>query len=219
MFRAVSIIVLLISFGAVAAHAMLAVHPWRRQWWRPVEILKKLVYLLTLFFLEQRLSLLGRLKKLVYLVALLCFVVLGVTGFYLRLVCGEELSGYLLMVHVTAGGAFAVCVAILALCRAQGNCFNRSDWPGLAGLCRGEPAASDSVWPGFGLCVKICFWLILLIALPVFMSVVLSMLPLFGTEWQGYLAETHRYSVLAFVVIAVVHTYLTIRTGCSDKAD
>jgi len=207
MFRIVSIIVFLVTFAGIAVrHIALPSGPVEHR--RRVGILKKLVYLLTLLFLEQRLSLLGKLKKLLYLLALFCFVVLAVTGFYPALVLGKELSGYLLMVHVTAGGVFAFCLAILALSWAHQYRFNENDWPWLQSLIRREarkkflPETSDLVR-------KAAFWLIVLLALPVLLSTALSMFALFGTAGQHFLADTHRYSALAFALAAIVHTYLT----------
>ena len=75
-------------------------------------ILNKIVHLCTLPFLEQKLSLAGALRKLVYLLALLSFVVLGITGFYPTLVLGEHISGYLVMIHATFAPILAICLAI-----------------------------------------------------------------------------------------------------------
>jgi hypothetical protein len=50
------------------------------------------------------------------------------------------------------------------------------------------------------------------LALPVILSVVLSMFPLFGTDGQEFLLNLHRYSALLLALVAIVHTYLIIRT-------
>ncbi|HUW19675.1 MAG TPA: hypothetical protein VMW16_10270 [Sedimentisphaerales bacterium] len=215
MFRTVSIIVFLATIAAIALHdvaSRLRLPAGRR---RPVNILKGLVYLLTLLFLEQRLTLLGRLKKLVYLLALLCFVVLAITGFYPVLILGKHISGYLLMIHVTAGGVFAACLVILALTWAHSHRFNETDWPWLASLVRRELQKHRLIPESSELLRKVCFWLLVIAALPLMLSVVLSMFPLFDTAWQHLLADTHRYSTLAFAVVAIIHTYLMIGTATS----
>jgi cytochrome b subunit of formate dehydrogenase len=210
MFRTVSIIGFLVTFAAIASHHIASTLGLRRQWWRPINILKKLVYLLTLLFLEQRLSLLGKLKKLIYLLALLCFIVLAITGFYPAIVLGRHLSGYLLMLHVTFGGVFAACLAVLVLTWAYRYRFSEDDWPWLQSLVRREaknkflPESSDLVR-------KLAFWLVALLALPVMLSVVLSMFPLFGTAGQHLLANTHRYTALVFALVVIVYTYLIVR--------
>ncbi|MHC4618784.1 MAG: hypothetical protein ACYTEQ_13655 [Planctomycetota bacterium] len=213
MFRTVSIIVFLITLGVVALHHFVA--RLRSPAGRSANILKGLVYLLTLLFFPQKLSLLGKLKKLVYLLAMLCTVVLAVTGFYPVLILGEHISGYLLMIHVTAGGVFAFCLVILALTWAHSFRFNENDWPWLTSLVRRELQTNTLLPKTPDLLRKICFWLLIIVALPLMLSVVLSMFPLFGTAGQNLLADTHRYSTLAFAVIAIIHTYLVIGTRTS----
>ena len=50
----------------------------------------------------------------------------------------------------------------------------------------------------------------ILLALPVILSIVLSMFPLFGTDGQVWLLDLHRYSAVLLVMAILVHTYLTI---------
>jgi len=210
MFRIVSIIAFLVTFLGIALHHIAFLSGLSEHRWGPLEILKKLVYLLTLLFLEQRLSLLGKLKKLVYLLTLLCFLILAVTGFYPAIVLGEELSGYLSVLHVTAGGVFAACLALLALMWAHQHRFNENDWPWLISLVRHD-ARGMFLPERSGLLRKICFWLIVILALPIMLSIVLSMFGLFGTAGPYFLADTHRYCALLFAMVAIVHIYLLVR--------
>ena len=214
MFRTVSIIVLLVAVAALALHYLVSRlrSPAKGG---PVCIARGLVYLLTLLFLPQQLTLLGKFKKLLYLVAMLCVVVLAVTGFYPVLILGKHISGYLLMIHVTAGGVFAACLVLLAFTFAHSHRFNENDWPWLASLIRRRLQKDPFLPRNTDLPRKICFWLLAVLALPVMLSVVLSMFPIFGTASQNLLADTHRYSTLAFAAVAIIHTYLTIRTPTS----
>jgi len=50
------------------------------------------------------------------------------------------------------------------------------------------------------------------LALPVILSIVLSMFPLFGTDGQEFLLQLHRYSALLFALVAIMYTYLVILT-------
>ncbi|MHC4664532.1 MAG: cytochrome b/b6 domain-containing protein [Planctomycetota bacterium] len=210
MFRTVSIIVLLATIGAVALHCLVARlrSPARAG---PIGIARGLVYLLTLLFLPQQLTLLGKFKKLLYLLAMLCVLVLAVTGFYPVLILGKHISGYLLMIHVTAGGVFAACLALLALAFAHSHRFNENDWPWLTSLVRRELQKPKVLPEDSDLLRKLCFWLLIILALLLMLSVVLSMFPLLGTVGQLLLADTHRYSTLAFAAVAIIHTYLIIR--------
>lgn len=196
-------------------------------------ILRKLVYLFMLLFIEQKLSLVGVLRKLVYLLALLCFVVLAVTGFYPTIILGEHISGYPVMVHATFAPVFAICLAVLAVMWARNCRFTRSDWPWFQriiqrvtlirapSLVRRESLLSDerrAMNCNSGLSTghlavgqKITFWLIIFLALPLILSIVLSMFPLFGTRGQELLLSMHRYTALVFALVGIVHIYLAIR--------
>jgi len=237
MFRIVSITGFAITFVGIAFHCAFF-RPkldnlfGKERRLRILDGLRILVYLLTLLLPEQRFSFLDVLRKLVYLVALLCFVVLAINGFYPSVVLGERISSYYLMLQVTAGGVFAGCLAVLVLMRAHRCRFNKGDWQQLRRLIwreeselvgalvtaeraeAGKPAVARSSELG----QKICFWLIILLALPVILSIVLSMFTLFGTGAQEFLLQLHRYSVLLLVLVAIVHTYLVILTRSSGRS-
>jgi cytochrome b subunit of formate dehydrogenase len=116
---------------------------------------------------------------------------LGITGFYPVLVLKESIHGYWLILHAVFAPVFVICLAGLVVMWAGNCCFNKNDWPWLQ---------------------KICFWLIVILALPVILSIVLSMFSLFGTQGQEFLLQLHRYSALLLALIAIVYTYLIIRT-------
>jgi len=213
MFRTLSIIAFLVCFAGIAACCIAS--PCKGCEWRPGQILRRLIHLFTMLFVEQRLSLVGVLRKLVYLLALLCFVVLAVTGFGPRLCLNETISGYWLMLHATFAPIFAICLAVLAVMWASHCRFTGSDWPWLQRLIRrvigaktvGEKTACENS----GLGQKITFWLIVVIALLLILSIISSMFPFFGTHWQELLLDTHRYSALFLALAVIVHTYLIIR--------
>ncbi len=219
MFRIVSIV----AFGATIAGIILhgVALPWAKgRRWDANEILRKLVCLLTLLFLEQKLAPVRALRKLVYLLALLCLVVLAVTGFYPTLVLGEHISGYPVMVHATFAPVFAVCLAVLAVMWASRCRFTYSDWPWFQSIVQritlvksaGEEAHSKSS----GLGQKMTFWLLIFLALPLILSIVLSMFPLFGTHHQELLLASHGYVAMVFTIVAIVHIYLVIQIKMKD---
>ena len=156
------------------------------------------------------------LRKLVYLLVMLCFVILVFTGFYSSLVLGGRLCGYLLMVHTTAAGIFAGCLAFLVLVWAHRYRFNEDDWPWLVSLIRREAAKKKILSGSSELVQKICFWLIAVLALPVILSIILSMFAFFGTDAQEFLLNLHRYSALLLALAAIVHTYLIIRNEMKE---
>lgn len=151
-----------------------------------------------------------------YLVALICFVALALTGFYPVLILGEHISGYLVMLHATFAPVFAVCLAVLAIMWA-GNCrFTAGDWPWLERIVNRITAAKSADKTTYGkssgLGQKITFWLIIFLALPLALSIVLSMFHIFGTHWQELLLGLHRSIALVFTIVVIVHTFLLIRT-------
>lgn len=154
---------------------------------------------------------------LAYLVALLCLVVLAVTGFYPVLVLGEHISGYLVMVHATFAPVFAICVAVLAVMWARNCRFTPGDWPWFERLVRRATLAHSAGEEPRGrkacLGQKMTFWLIVFLALPLGLSIVLSMFPLFGTHGQEFLLGLHRNTAMVFAPIAVIHAILLLRSG------
>jgi len=204
-----------IAFLGIALHCVLF-RPGRfddlfgkERRWRLLDGLRVLIYLLTLLLIPQKLSLVGVLRKLVYLLAALCFVVLAVTGFYRPLVLDEHISGYLMMVHATFAPVFAVCLAILAVMWAHNCRFDKNYWPLLQRLLRRQ-TRSDSVGQKYELTQKVSFWLIILLALPLILSIVSSMFDVFGTTGQEFLLQLHRWCGLVLALAAILHTYSMI---------
>lgn len=212
MFQTISIVALLITFAGIALHCIAFPSGKERQW-NPI---KKMVHIFTLIFIEQKLSPVGVLRKLVYLLALLCFVILAVTAFYPTLILGEHISGYLLMFHATFAPIFAICLAVLAVMWASRCRFTYSDWPWFQHFVQRvtlvKSASEEAHSESSGLGKKIFFWLIIFLALPLILSIVLSMFPYFGTYWQEVFLGIHRYTALVFALVAIVHTYMVVRT-------
>jgi cytochrome b subunit of formate dehydrogenase len=151
-------------------------------------------------------------KKLVCLASLVCFLILAVTGFYPMIIQGAHLGGYSLMIHVTIGAVFAVTLAISALIWAERNCFQQADWPwGFRITHQQQKSTDEKLMPAYSFVRKKCFWVIMFLALPVILSVVLSMLPLFGTCGQHILLQLHRCSTSIFALVAIIYICLTIK--------
>ena len=155
-------------------------------------------------------------RILVYLLALFCFVVLAVTGFYPMLVLGEHISGYFVMVHATFAPVFTICLAVLAVMWARSCRFNRNDWPWFQRIVQRvtlvKSANEEEFRKSSGFGQKITFWLIICLALPLILSIVLIMLPIFGTHSQEFFLSLHRYTAMVFSLVVIVHTYLLIRS-------
>jgi cytochrome b subunit of formate dehydrogenase len=151
----------------------------------------------------------------VYLVSLVCFVVLAFTGFWPVLVGGGHISGYLMMIHATFAPVFALCLALVALTWAGRNRFTTEDCPWVQRLLRRATRLHVPAEETPGQCslllYKATFWLLLFLALPLVLSIVVSMFHLLGTAWQHRALALHRWTSLVFVMVAIIHTYLGIR--------
>ncbi|OHB77647.1 MAG: hypothetical protein A2Z25_04655 [Planctomycetes bacterium RBG_16_55_9] len=163
--------------------------------------------------LNQKRSLVDILRILVYLVALFSFAVLALTGFYPVLILGKHITGYLVMIHATFAPVFAVCLAVLAVLWARQCRFTPGDWPWFERLVRRVTSAEGAEAPSRRSCFgqKVTFWLIILLALPLALSILLSMYPLVGTHWQELLLSLHRFTAYVFSLVVIVHTVLLLR--------
>jgi cytochrome b subunit of formate dehydrogenase len=214
MFQKIALSTFIVTFLGIAVHwAAFPVSGKRRS---GADIVRAIVHLGSLLLIEQKSSLLGALKKLCYLVAAFCFVVLGFTGFYPLLVRGEHISGYLMVVHATLAPVFAICMAILAVTWASRFRFDKADCPWLRRLLRATTRLrlADEGASGAGSATtawKVTFWLVVALTIPLALSIVLSMLPLFGTHYQNLLLAAHRWMAVVFAFAVIIHTYVAAR--------
>jgi hypothetical protein len=171
-------------------------------------LIRKKVHLLTLLFPEQKRSLPGKIRKLIFLLGLLSFCVLLLTGFG-PLLFGYKLAGYWLMIHATFAPVFIGCAAIVVLLGAGQYAFNRTDADTIQHRFCSRKDGCCVTHSGVG--AKAGFWLLAALSLPVTLTMVLSMLPLFGTDGQESLFHLHRWSALFFALTAIVELYMLIR--------
>jgi len=149
-----------------------------------------------MLLLEQKSGPVGIIRKLAYLLALVCFLVLAVTSFFPVLVLKESINGYWLMLHATFAPVFAAALTALVILWADNYRFNSRTKTGKYELPQ-----------------KICFWLIVFLALPMVLSIILSMFSFFGTKGQEFLLNTHRYCALLLSLVAIIYTYFIIRNN------
>lgn len=147
------------------------------------------------------------LRRMAYGLSAGFLLLLALTGFLPIILFGEHLSGPLLIIHVTVAPLFAISLSALALLWAHRLRFDEDDWhivlnPSL------RRVATVMRW--IGLALKIGFWLVLLLSLPLMGSIILGLFPLFGTDGQGALIRVHGYSALLILVVSLVVIHLTI---------
>jgi hypothetical protein len=204
MFQVIFWISLVIVLGGLAWHHLANPLPektkstskavaHRRPWWN---------------FWDQNLSLLGKLKRLSYLVALVCLALMALTSFVPRLIFGKPMGGYLLMLHVACAPVFIGCVAFGALTWSFRWRLNEEDWEGICSLfrCQIRQALQNPGMP-----CKLGLWLAILLAVPASLSMVFSMFPIFGTHGLENLFVLHQYTGLAVTLLAMIHVYFALR--------
>ena len=150
----------------------------------------------------------GKLSTLACAVALGSLVILFVTGFAGRLLLGEAIHGYTLMVHVGLAPVFVISAGVVLVAWSYQCRLNENDRRGLVSLlCLRKTASTDTVNLGW----KLTFWLSMALVVPVSLSMVLGMFSIFGTHGQETLICLHQYSSLALTLAALIHVYLVIR--------
>ena len=148
-------------------------------------------------------------ERLVHLVATVSFLVQAGTGFWACVCTGEQMTGYILMIHVTFGGLFAVCMVLAIITWAEDHRFVACDakwlrhWGSYLTGRGGQPAGR------FDAGEKMFFWKLAVVGTVVVVSPALSMLDLFGTAAQELLYEVHRYAALVLTIVMIKHAYLT----------
>ena len=152
-------------------------------------------------------ALLNALMRFFYLTTLGCLLILAITGFLPVIIFGAAVSNFALMLHLLLAPLFAIGLVALALFWAQRHRFNQNDWASLQQWFRDKKSMSPenpNVWQ------KICFWLSVLLTVPLIASTVLMMYPLYGTNGQESLLRWHGYAGLLLLAVAVWHTYFVL---------
>ena len=153
-------------------------------------------------------SALAKLYRLACVVALASLTVLFVTGFGGRLLLGEAIHGYSLMMHVGLAPVFVISAGVVLVAWGHRCRLNGDDRQGLADLLRlrgANPAdTADLGW-------KLTFWLAMLLIVPVSLSMVMGMFQIFGTHGQESLLSIHQYTALVLTLVTLIHLHLLIR--------
>lgn len=210
MFRWISLISFVAVLGGIVLHHLVFPYRYKSQH-TPASLPVRSVHLLRLLFLKWNRAWPVRLRKLAFLLGLLSFCVLLVTGFG-PLLLGGRLHGYLVMIHATFAPVFIACTAFIAVTAAADYAFNKNDIKQLPRPWRKLPKRAEGCWfTDSGVGAKTGFWVLLVLSLPLTLTVVVSMLPLYGPKWQDFMFAVHRYCSLIFALIAMIELYILAR--------
>lgn len=138
-------------------------------------------------------------ERLVYLALLVCVTALGVTSFYTVLRFGG-MHGWWLFAHMCGAGALTAVLPLAALTWAGASQFGRA--------CL--PVGNPNGLPRFFWLPRVAFWLFLVAGLVVMLTMLVSMLPVFGTDGLEVLLDIHRYTGLLAVVALLIHCYCVL---------
>lgn len=131
----------------------------------------------------------GLIERASYVFLTLTLLALAFTGMAPALVAGANLEGWMLMAHVGVGGAFMFLLLLTAL------------------LGTSSAAGSEAKLAPEQRCT---FWTAMGLGVATTVTMMLSMVPLFGTHGMEVLREVHRYCGLAMVAVGYWHVYLSL---------
>ncbi len=141
----------------------------------------------------------------------LSFAVLAITGFGPAVIHHGKLDGYLLMLHCTAAGLFAVSLSVMAVVRADECRLGKHDvawlkqWirkcGGFCGKLEDMPAGRLDT------AEKLTFWSSTALGVVVILSSILNMYPIFSQYGMDVLFQIHRYSTLILLIRMLKSVY------------
>lgn len=144
------------------------------------------------------------------------FIIMALSGFLPFVSMGTSLSGLALIIHVTAAPLFCLTYAFYIILSAFQYKFEYDNYlfvfhrNSIEGSSEFE-AAKDNV------ILKSAFWISAVVSVPVIISIILSMFPIFSTSGMHYLTDLHRYSVLIFTISFVINIFYSIILRIQDK--
>ena len=129
-----------------------------------------------------------RIERLVYGLFLLAVLLQAISSFGM-IVVGQRMHGWMLVLHMSSAGLFAITLTVLAVLWAEQSSFETTGAPMFH---TGE---------------KVAFWLTLMAGFSTILSAMLGMMTWFGSDGQITLLRIHRYSGLLLLICAVFHGY------------
>lgn len=132
----------------------------------------------------------NKLATLAGLLTLIATIALTASGFKASIFDQQLMSGYPLLLHVAAGSVFIVALALWALCRSEANriILRSTDTP--------KTTPNDNLR-------AIHWWCILAAGLVTALTMLASMLPIFGAHGLELLYEAHRWAALLLLLAGI----------------
>jgi len=137
-------------------------------------------------------------------ISILLFIILAFTGIIPVIIFGEQMSGILLIIHVTVAPFFAFGLMLTAIFWAHSRQFDYSDYIYIKDW-QDKQAKNNPKSNPHQFWFKILFWLFLTFSVPAILSMIFSMFPYFGTEGQIAMLNIHRYTTLVLLIIVLIY--------------
>lgn len=147
-------------------------------------------------------------ERLVHFATASSFVLLAVSGFWPAIAAGDELHGWLWLVHAAAGAVFAVAMVFMTFSWAMDCRFAPYDWAWVR--CFGGYLGGNKHAPAgrFNAGQKVFLWHVAAFGLITIVTGLGLMAPMFDDAVQAIVYEVHRYASLLFLTSILVHLYL-----------
>jgi hypothetical protein len=132
---------------------------------------------------------------------LLLFIFMLLSSFIPTAITGDKLSGIFLVIHITIAPLFSLALALMVLLFSHQMQFNKSDFD--------QFAKETSINRNDSL-IKIAFWSLSVLSVPLLFSIILILYPLFGTELQNFYITIHRITSLLFSIVVLAIIYFAV---------
>jgi hypothetical protein len=147
-----------------------------------------------------------RLAWLLYSASIVCVLLLALSSFGALQFLGA-LTGWSLLAHVAIGGGLIFLLPLLALARS--SLYGETQSTERLAAAIGIPPEIDGESPPRDQAAHYAFGLVLICGLLSAATMVLSMLPIIGTDAMEWLLVIHYYAGIALVVAILLHLALT----------
>lgn len=152
---------------------------------------------------EKSVSVFQKTKNTVAYICALLFLLLFLTSF-LPVAFGFHMTGILMMIHVQAALLISILIVLFVFLHSNENQLSLEELSQLYQEIKSKKSL-DSL-----LMLKALYWVIVALILPVMLSIILMLYPLFGTEGLEFLADVHRWSVLLLTICVIFVQYFRI---------
>ncbi len=133
------------------------------------------------------------------------FCFLAASGFIFSLLSSQRLYGFILLLHVTVGGLFAICLSLATIMRARHYRLDAEN------IMRDKKTQISEGKNTFQISWQtIFFWICVASGLCLIISALTLMLPYFTVNVQLDMFEVHRYSALVSLLSAIAFAYFSL---------